>query len=148
MAPKTPERLRTTGLSADSRYSLSVRVYWEDTDASGIVYYANYLRFLERARTEWLRVKGYEQNELARRHSVVFVVRAVALDFLRPARLDDALSVSVVVTRLGPASIDLDQRIERDGEGLGAGTVKLACVRIGTIQPARIPRELYAAFVG
>jgi len=135
-------------LSADARYSFSVRVYWEDTDASGIVYYANYLRFLERARTEWLRVKGYDQNELARRHGVVFVVRAVALDFLRPAWLDDALSVTVALTRLGPASVDLDQRIEREGEGLVAGTVKLACVRIGAFQPVRIPRELYAAFVG
>ena len=135
-------------MSADARYSLSVRVYWEDTDASGIVYYANYLRFLERARTEWLRVKGYDQNELARRHGVVFVVRSVALDFLRPARLDDALSVTVEITRRGSASVDLDQRIEREGEALVAGNVKLACVRIGAFQPARIPRELYAAIIG
>ncbi len=135
-------------MSANARYSLPVRVYWEDTDASGIVYYANYLRFLERARTEWLRAKGYDQDELGRRHGIVFVVRAVALDFLRPARLDDTLSVSVALTRLGPASVDLDQRIERASERLVAGAVKLACVRIGAIQPARIPRELYSALEG
>ena len=130
------------------RYSLSVRVYWEDTDAAGIVYYANYLRFLERARTEWLRDKGYDQNELGQRFGIVFVVRSIALDFQRPARLDDCLDVTLALTRFGPASVDLDQRIERDGEALVAGTVRLACVRIGAFQPARIPRELYTALVG
>ena len=138
--------------SAQSRtgtdFSLPIRVYWEDTDAAGIVYYANYLRFLERARTEWLRGRGYDQHELARRHGVVFVVRSIALEFLRPARLDDELGATVALTAIAAASIDLAQRIERARECLLAGEVKLACVKIAAFQPARIPRELRDLIVG
>jgi acyl-CoA thioester hydrolase len=123
-------------------------VYWEDTDAAGIVYYANYLRFLERARTEWLRAKGYDQQELARRHDVVFVVRAIAIDFIRPARLDDELDVTVDVARIGAAGIDLDQHVVRASERLVKAGVQLACVRIAAFRPARIPRELRDAIVG
>lgn len=134
-------------LRAGAPFAFPVRVYWEDTDAAGIVYYANYLRFLERARTEWLRAKGYDQQALARRHEVVFVVRSIALEFLRPARLDDALSVSVALQRIEGAAIDLSQRIERAGACLVKGDVKLACVRIAAVQPARIPREIRDALL-
>ena len=136
------------GCSSASPFTWPVRVYWEDTDGAGIVYYANYLRFLERARTEWLRAKGYDQEQLARRHGVVFVVRSVVLDFLKPARLDDELTVEVALKEIGAAAIELDQRIARDATCLLAGAVKLACVRIAAFQPARIPRELRDAIVG
>ena len=136
-----------TRSSAGTPFRLQVRVYWEDTDAAGIVYYANYLRFLERARTEWLRAKGYDQHELARRHGIVFVVRSIALDFLKPARLDDDLVVSASLAQISAAALDLEQRIERAGTCLAAGEVKLACVRIAAFQPARIPRELRDAIV-
>ena len=135
-------------LQAGASFTWPVRVYWEDTDGTGIVYYANYLRFLERARTEWLRAKGYDQQEIARRHGVVFVVRSVALEFLKPARLDDELDVTATLKDVGAASIELEQRIERDSVSLLAGSVKLACVRIAAVQPARIPRELRDAIVG
>ena len=134
--------------SAGAPFRLPVRVYWEDTDAAGIVYYANYLRFLERARTEWLRAKGYDQHELARRHGVVFVVRSVAIEFLKPARLDDELIVSASLVHVSGAGIELEQRIDRAGACLVEGEVKLACVRIAAFQPARIPRELRDAIVG
>jgi acyl-CoA thioester hydrolase len=134
--------------SVGTAFRLPVRVYWEDTDAAGIVYYANYLRFLERTRTEWLRAKGYDQHDLARRHGVVFVVRSVAIEFLKPARLDDELVVSAALREIGAASIELEQRIERAGACLAEGEVKLACVRIAAFQPARIPRELRDAIVG
>ena len=134
-------------MSASAQFTFAVRVYWEDTDAAGIVYYANYLRFLERARTEWLRTKGYDQRELSRRHDVVFVVRSSNLEFLRPARLDDNLIVTVNLVRLGAGSFDLQQHVERDRETLVTAEVKIACVRIGAMQPVRIPRELRDAFM-
>jgi acyl-CoA thioester hydrolase len=125
-----------------------IRVYWEDTDAAGIVYYANYLRFLERARTEWLRARGFDQRELAQRLGIAFVVRAIALEFLRPARLDDELAVGVVLAGSSAATIELRQAIERGKEVLVEGNVKLACVRIAAFQPTRIPRELRDAMFG
>ena len=133
---------------AGTSFTWPVRVYWEDTDGAGIVYYANYLRFLERARTEWLRAKGYDQRELANRHGVVFVVRAIALDFLKPARLDDELGVTAALKAIEAAAITLEQGIECRGTRLLAGSVKLACVRIAAVQPARSPRELRDAIVG
>ncbi len=129
-------------------FRLPLRVYWEDTDGAGIVYYANYLRFLERARTEWLRARGFGQAELARDHGVVFVVRSITLDFLRPARLDDALEVSVSAPRVGASTLEIEQSVERNGERLVGAGVKLACVRIAAFQPARIPRDLRVAFAG
>lgn len=123
------------------------RVYWEDTDAGGIVYYANYLRFLERARTEWLRAQGLSQRALARDPGVVFSVIAVQAEYHRPARLDDLLSVSCEPQRQGGASIYFVQRIWRSGapEGrteeellLTAG-VRVACLDGQTLKPRRLP---------
>jgi len=126
-------------------FELSVRVYWEDTDGAGIVYYANYLKFMERARTEWLRLRGFGQSELAQRFGLAFVVRRAELDFLRPARLDDVLRVSAVVARLGAASVAFEQTIRRGEERIVAGRLELACVNIAAVSPARIPAPLRAA---
>jgi acyl-CoA thioester hydrolase len=119
-----------------------VRVYWEDTDAAGIVYYANYLRFLERARTEWLRALGCEQRSLARSEGVAFVVRSLEAQFLRPARLDDALIVVISRLRLGPGYVEMAQHVTRDNERLFEAVVKLACVNISSFLPVRLPRSL------
>lgn len=130
------------------QFVLKQRVYWEDTDAGGIVYYANYLKFLERARTEWLRSLGHDQTGLARREQIVFVVRSVTVEYLRPARLDDELSIGVSLVRCGASIMELQQRIERQNERLVSADVKLACVRIAAFQPVRIPRALRELLAG
>jgi acyl-CoA thioester hydrolase len=119
-----------------------VRVYYEDTDAGGVVYYANYLRFLERARTEWLRALGHGQPELAAKHGVVFVVRAVSLEFIQPARFDNALEVTVESPAAGASRIELAQRVRRAGADLVTARVELACVNTATFKPVRIPRNV------
>lgn len=123
------------------------RVYWEDTDAGGIVYYANYLKFLERARTEWLRANGYGQHELAQREGVVFVVRSVNVDFLRPARLDDLIVVRIESAEVGASVVKLRQSVERANERIATADVKLACVKLDALQPARIPSALRSILV-
>jgi acyl-CoA thioester hydrolase len=115
-----------------------VRIYYEDTDAAGIVYYANYLRFIERARTEWLRDLGLDLPDLRARTGLLFVVRSVAADYLRPAVLDDLLSVRTALQGLGAARIDLLQDVLRDGQPLVKARVTLACIGAGGA-PARIP---------
>jgi acyl-CoA thioester hydrolase len=133
---------------AEAEFRWPVRVYWEDTDGAGIVYYANYLKYLERARTEWLRAAGCEQQELARREGVVFVVRAIDAQFLRPARLDDALIVAVSRLRIGAGFVEMDQHIGRDNERLLEASVKLACVRIDSFLPVRLPRSVRELLAG
>ena len=135
-------------MMGNTNYKLKQRVYWEDTDASGVVYYANYLRFLERARTEWLRALGLEQTALQREAGVVFVVRALTVEFVRSARLDDELVVDVSLSRLGASVIELQQAINRASERLVSADVKLACVRIAAFQPVRIPRALRELICG
>jgi acyl-CoA thioester hydrolase len=127
-------------LQADFR--CPVRVYWEDTDAGGVVYYANYLKYLERARTEWLRSLGVEQCALGREAGVAFVVRRLAVDFLRPARLDDALDVDIHAVRLGAAVVEMRQGIWRGEERLLQADIQLACVKLGSFLPARVPQFL------
>jgi acyl-CoA thioester hydrolase len=122
-----------------------VRVYWEDTDAGGIVYYANYLRFLERARTEWLRARGVSQLALARDPGVLFSVVALEAQYRRPARLDDLLSISCEPAREGGASIVFAQRIWRepnDAELLLSASVRVACLDAGTMKPRRLPQVI------
>ena len=119
-----------------------VRVYHEDTDAGGVVYYANYLKFAERARTEWLRALGFEQTELARVHGVIFVVRSAGIDYVRPARLDDALRVTVELVKVGASQIDVDQRVLRGDEPLAHLKVRIACVSVSTMRPVRMPAPL------
>lgn len=128
-------------------YRHTQRVYWEDTDAGGIVYYANYLKFLERARTEWLRSHGYDQGELARGEGVVFVVRSVNIEFLRPARLDDLIVVRIESVEPGASVVRLRQTIERKSERIVSADVKLACVKLGALQPVRIPAALRAILI-
>lgn len=119
-----------------------VRVYWEDTDAGGVVYYANYLKFLERARSEWLRSLGWEQDRLRQEQGVVFVVRRAEIDYLAPARYNDQIEVRCVPKELGHASLVVAQAVERGGAALVRASVTLACVHAERFKPVRIPPEL------
>jgi acyl-CoA thioester hydrolase len=124
------------------QFSWPVRVYYEDTDAAGVVYYANYLRYFERARTEWLRALGFEQTELATQHGVVFVVRAINVEYLFPARFNDALSIGVELDDVGASQIILKQLVLRDNALLVEARVRLACVNIAAMKAVRIPAPL------
>lgn len=132
-------------MSPAAEFTLPVRVYYEDTDAGGVVYYANYLRFLERARTEWLRRLGCGREELRARAGWIFVVRRVEADYLRPARLDDLLSVQVRVIEAQGASLRFAQRIcAEDGSELLRASVQVACVDAQSFKPRRLPAALRA----
>lgn len=120
-------------------FSWPVRVYYEDTDRGGVVYYANYLKFLERARTEWLRALGFGQTQLAAREGIVFLVRSVAIEYLKPSLFDDSLQVTVEVVKVGASQIVMAQQVRRGGEVLVAAEVRLACVDRRTFKPVRIP---------
>jgi len=123
-------------------FSWPVRVYYEDTDSAGLVYYANYLRYFERARTEWLRALGFEQTELAAQHGVVFVVRSIAIDYLLPARFNDVLSISVEPGNVGASQIVMNQRVLSGADILVEAKVRLACVNMAAMKPVRIPNLL------
>jgi acyl-CoA thioester hydrolase len=125
------------------RFSWPTRVYWEDTDAGGVVYHAQYVAFLERARTEWLRFRGHGQEQLRHDLDLVFAVRAMQLDFLRPARLDDLIEVTAEVARVGRASVVFTQRILRGEELLLAAEVKVASLRAADFRPAPMEESLY-----
>jgi acyl-CoA thioester hydrolase len=120
----------------------SLRVYWEDTDAGGVVFYANYLKFFERARTEWLRALGVGQQALREATGAIFVVTDTQLRYLAPARLDDMLSVTVVLRRRGSASMAITQQAWRAETLLAEGEIRIGCVDEGTFRPRRIPTEL------
>lgn len=120
-------------------FSVSVRIYYEDTDTGGVVYYANYLRYMERARTEWLRDMGFEQTKLTDEHKVVLAVKKVSIDYLKPAKLDDVLQVSADVTRIGSASITFEQQVNRGQELLCDGEVRIVCLDTLTFKPKPIP---------
>lgn len=125
-------------------FSLPLRVYYEDTDAAGIVYHANFLKFMERARTEWLRQLGFEQDQIAREHGIGFVVRSATLDFQRPARFNDALVATATLVRLGRASIDLRQDVlGATGELLCGGNIRVGSVNVRRMVPVRMPEEIY-----
>jgi acyl-CoA thioester hydrolase len=119
-----------------------LRVYWEDTDAGGVVFYANYLKFFERARTEWLRTLGFSQQQMQRDDGVIFVVADTALRYLRPARLDDLLDVTVTVTEAARASMRLSQQAWRGGELLAEGGIRIGCVTADGFRPCRIPAAI------
>jgi acyl-CoA thioester hydrolase len=125
-------------------FRFTVRVYYEDTDAAGVVYYANYLKFMERARTEWLESLGFSLAAFEREHGVVFVVHRCEIDFLRPGRLNDTLDVSVEPVKLGAATINARQEV-RCGKGvLTSALVTLACLDAARWRPVRIPLDLAA----
>ena len=123
-------------------FTLPVRVYFEDTDAGGVVYYANYLKYLERCRTEWLRSDGHQQGELLREASIAFVVRSISADYLKPARLDDLLSVSMEVDRITRAQIFFRQSIRRGDEELLTAQVQVVCVNPAQMKIVSIPALL------
>jgi acyl-CoA thioester hydrolase len=116
-----------------------VRVYYEDTDAGGVVYYANYLKFMERARTEWLRALGFDQDRLRRDWGVIFVVRSVEIEYLRPARFNDALQVSVSLVEMRRASFAFLQRVCRDATPLCEGRIRVACIGGESFHPCQVP---------
>ncbi len=118
-----------------------VRVYYEDTDAAGVVYYANYLKFMERARTEWLRALGMNQSTLLEEEGVVFAVRQVQVSYLKPARYDDELAVYSRIQRLTPARMRFVQRLERDVV-LATGEIEVVCVTATTFKPVKIPDHI------
>lgn len=128
-----------------NEFSIPVRVYYEDTDAAGVVYYANYLKFMERARTEWLRAYGFDQEKLTREAGVLFAVRSVKADYLKPAWLDDELTVSTVMVRRGSASITFEQQVRRGSELLCPGEVRIACLAAEDFAPTAIPAAVNAA---
>jgi acyl-CoA thioester hydrolase len=123
-------------------FAWPVRVYYEDTDAGGVVYYANYLRFMERARTEWLRTLGFEQTDLSARHQAVFVVRSVSIEYLKPSLFNDSLQVTVELAKVGASQILVAQRVMRDGDELVTAEVRLACVNTASFRPFRIPQAV------
>ena len=126
-------------------FSWPVRIYWEDTDAGGIVYYANYLKFMERARTEWLRAAGVEQLPLKEQHGLMFVVVDLQAHYRKPARYGDELQVTCAVAERSRASLTFQQQVYRggrDGELLVEGRVRVACLDATTLKPTALPKEL------
>lgn len=123
-------------------FKQALRVYWEDTDAGGVVFYANYLKFFERARTEWLRSLGVEQQALRASTGLIFVVSDTSVRFHAPARLDDLLSISVQPVQLGRASMQLAQQAHCGARLIAEGTIRIGCVDQHTFKPRRIPALL------
>ena len=137
-------------------FRFQLRVYWEDTDAGGVVFYANYLKFFERARTEWLRSLGHQQERMRAETGVVFIVTDTTVRYLRPARLDDLIAVTVDVRHAGRAQMTIAQqawRVPAQGvtqaetqELLAEGTIRIGCVDAGTFKPQRIPSSIAESF--
>ncbi|MDO9161063.1 MAG: tol-pal system-associated acyl-CoA thioesterase [Methylococcaceae bacterium] len=125
-----------------SPFTWPVRVYYEDTDAGGVVFYANYLKFFERARTEMLRAMGYEQDRLIAEQGIIFVVRSVQVDYLLPARFNELLQVSANVSIAKKASLTFEQIITRDNAVLTSGVIRIACLDANTMRPKAIPEIL------
>lgn len=134
---------RPSSISGENRvFSLPVRVYYEDTDAAGVIYYANYLRYCERARTEWLRAAGFEQQALLTEQRIGFVVRSVAGDYLSAGMLDDALHVTTGVETLRGASMVFVQKVMRGDEVLFRGRFVIACVDLDRKRPTPLPADM------
>jgi acyl-CoA thioester hydrolase len=128
-----------------SMFTWPVRVYYEDTDTGGVVFYANYLKFFERARTEWLRSIGFEQQKLAVEDNTIFVVRNTAVDYMSPARLDDQLEITVNIEKIGRASVSFMQEAWRIGETpvlIARGAITIACIDTVRFRPQSIPSEM------
>ena len=133
-------------MSTDKDFSWTIRIYYEDTDAGGVVFYANYLKFFERARTEWLRETGFSQHVLLDTLGVLFVVKKASVEYHAPAKLDDELKLVVVVERVGGASLQIRQEAWRTVAGqsvlLAEGTVTLVCVNKEEFRPCPIPDDI------
>jgi acyl-CoA thioester hydrolase len=133
----------TPGWSVPPQYQILTRVYWEDTDAGGVVYYANYLKFMERCRTDWLRALGIDQLQLRAARGLQFAVVSVAVDFLRPAVLNDEIIVTAELLRLSGATIAFKQTIMRGDAQLIDANTRVACIDSGTLKPRPIPKDLF-----
>lgn len=138
----TVARGRGHASATGDAFRFALRVYWEDTDAAGIVFYANYLKFFERARTEWLRSLGFEQERLRAETGFAFVVTETSVRYRLPARLDDVLEVTVRVAHLGQASLAVEQQAWRAGDLLAEGKIRVGCVELGTFRPRRVPDDI------
>jgi len=125
-------------------FTIPVRVYYEDTDAGGVVYYANYLKFFERCRTEWMRFAGHDQSALAAEAGIGFVARKASCEYLKPARLDDELIVGLEVEKLTRVRVVFRQHVRRGDDELVTGTVEIACVNMATMTPSAIPDFLHS----
>jgi acyl-CoA thioester hydrolase len=126
-----------------TEFNWQARVYYEDTDAGGVVFYANYLRFMERARTEWLRHIGFEHEQLIKEHDLIFAVKSVSIDYKKPAKLDDLLKISSSILNHRGASITFQQQIYNDAdELLTQAEVKVACLNATTLRASAMPKEL------
>ncbi|MDO4627280.1 MAG: tol-pal system-associated acyl-CoA thioesterase [Pasteurellaceae bacterium] len=128
-------------------FQFPVRVYYEDTDAGGVVYHARYLHFFERARTEYLRKLGFAQQKLLDEKNLAFVVKTMNIDYRVPARLDDALIVETEVTQLKSASMIFTQSLKRDDMILSTATVVVACVDLNRMKPVALPSDVKTAFI-
>ena len=137
--------LTAASINSEPVFEIPVRVYYEDTDAEGIVYYANYLKFFERARTEQLRALGIEQCRLREQRGIVFVVRSVEIEYLRSAVLDDALRVSVAVTAWRRSALRFHQQVRRAGERLVVADVLVVCIDAHRARPCAIPADIKTA---
>jgi len=143
------DQQNTSQENSHQTFVLPVRVYYEDTDAGGVVYHSNYINFFERARTEWLRQLGYELDELAQNEQLIFVVRALSCDYLRPAKFNDELFVSAEIIKLGKTSIQFEQKVMRastnpniECEVLAKGTVTVVSVHAIKFKPIRLPKQI------
>lgn len=125
-----------------SKFSIQYRVYYEDTDAGGIVYHANYLRFFERARTEYLRNLQLSQSDLVKNEKIIFVVKRCEIDYVFPARLDDLIAVSAEVTKISATSLIMHQEIKKSEQILSAMDVVIVCIDSETFRPKKIPENL------
>jgi tol-pal system-associated acyl-CoA thioesterase len=130
-----------TSFSAAGEFSLPVRVYIEDTDAGGIVYYVNYLKFMERSRTELMRSLGFDKNFIFN-EDLMFVVRDVAVTYFKPAKLDDELAATAVITGVKGATITMQQSIKMGEDVLAGGQVTIACVDKAGVKPRRLPKSM------
>ena len=126
-------------------FTWPARVYWEDTDGGGVVYYANYLKFMERARTEWLRAVGFTQTDLIKDPGVMFVVANLSIDYKRPARLDDSLDITCKVQMDGTVCMQFAQHVRRGDEVLVEASVRVACLDAQSFRPKRVPPAIAAA---
>ena len=120
-------------------FTWPIRIYYEDTDAGGIVFYANYLKFFERERTEWLRACGVDQHELAQQDGAIFVVKSATIDYHAPARLDDVLNLTLSIEKLGRASVHFEQQARCGDVLLCSAQVKVGCVDAATLRPRSLP---------
>jgi acyl-CoA thioester hydrolase len=123
-----------------------IRVYYQDTDAAGVVFHATYLNFLERARVEWLRARGFDLREIVERYGVFFIVRTLEIAYVRPAQLDDLVHASAQVLKMGRVQVTFAQTVLRDTEELVRARVNLACVTADGFRPAAIPEPLRTTF--